>query len=89
MDESTPAVGDAVPGGGGPRARLVALDGDGMTADQAAWAMVADAAELALRLPDLSRASRRDLSEVWTGARIAASLPCEPHPRRAADRLSA
>jgi len=34
---------------------LTALDGDSMSADDAAWAMVADAAERALTLPGLSR----------------------------------
>ena len=59
---------------------LKSLDGGGMSADEAAWASIADAAEVALTLPGLSLASARDLLEVWIGSRIAAGLPYEPRP---------
>ncbi len=61
---------------------MVVLRGDSMSADEAAWASVADAAEKALTLPGLTPASRSDLLEVRAGARIAAGLPSElrqPH----------
>lgn len=52
--------------------------GDEMSADEAGWSMVADAAAAALKLPGLSPASRGDLFEVWAGSRMAAGLSCEP-----------
>lgn len=60
-----------------------------MSPDEAAWASVADAAARALMLPDLSRDSREDLLEVWTGALTAAGLPCERHPLHGGVQLPA
>lgn len=68
---------------------LVAHEGQNMAADDAAWALVADAAGVALTLPGLSRLSRRDLHDLWTACRGAAGLPCERHPQPAAAPLQA
>lgn len=57
---------------------LQVLEGDGMSADDAAWASIADAAGAALKLPGLSPASRSDLREVQAGACLAAGLPSRP-----------
>jgi hypothetical protein len=60
--------------------KLRIIDGDGMSADDLAWSIIADAAELAIMLRGLSPASRQDLHEVLDGARLAAGLPpCELH----------
>lgn len=50
------------------------IEGGGMCADAAAWAMVADAAAEGVKLPGLTPASRADLLEVLEGARGAAGL---------------
>jgi hypothetical protein len=57
---------------------MVALDGDGMCADDAAWAMLADTATKALMLPGLSREGVRQMAEVVQSSRRAAGL----HPLR-------
>ena len=46
-----------------------------MQGDDAAWALVADAALQALTLPDLSDASRRELVQMAQACRAAAGLP--------------
>ncbi len=53
---------------------LAILDGEGMTADDAAWASIADAVEQALTLPDLSDACAADLRQAWAACRRAAGL---------------
>ncbi len=58
---------------------LAVLEGQSMSADDAAWASIADAADRALMLPGLSPDSRHDLLEVRAGALIAAGLPSESH----------
>lgn len=58
--------------------RLTALAGEGMTADDAAWATLADAAERALTLPGLSASCATKLGRVMVAGDRAAGLP----PRR-------
>lgn len=62
---------------------LKVIDGDGMTTDEAAWAMMADAAEAALRLPGLSGPCAAHLDRAWKASRRAAGLPARQ--RRDAD----
>lgn len=68
---------------------LKVLPGDGMSADDAAWATMAEAADRVLMLPGLSHASVRDLVELWSACRGAAGLPCEQHRLHDASRLPA
>ena len=56
---------------------LTAIDGQGMSADDAAWTMVAEATERALATPGLSRASACELQ-----ALIAAALRCARSDKR-------
>lgn len=49
--------------------------GEGMTADEAAWSLIADAAERALILPGLSDAGAAAMIRVVNAARSAAGLP--------------
>lgn len=62
---------------GGPR-RLTLVthqqDETGMSADDAAWAMIADAAEAALTLPGLSPIGCRLVGEAAASCRAAAGL---------------
>lgn len=53
---------------------LVALDGDGMTADDAAWAAIAAAVEAQLTLPGLSEPCAERLREASDSCRHAAGL---------------
>jgi hypothetical protein len=54
---------------------LAAHESDAMSADDAAWALIADAAERALGLPGLSRDCSIDLQTAWAACRRAAGLP--------------
>lgn len=49
-------------------AALTVLPGDGMSADDAAWLTVAEAAEQARRTPGLSSASASELAELHRAA---------------------
>jgi hypothetical protein len=60
---------------------MVALDGSGMSADDAAWAAIAATVERQVTLPGLSPAGLLDLLEAWAAARLAAGLPAMPLPR--------
>ena len=53
---------------------LNVLDGESMSADDAAWASIADAAEAALTLPGLSPACALELERAWAACRRAAGL---------------
>ena len=64
--------------GPGPEGLRV-LHGDDMSADRAAWAMIAAAAEGALRLPGLSADGVREMRRVQVVSCDAAGLP-EPPP---------
>jgi hypothetical protein len=68
---------------------MTVLEGQGLSADDAAWSMVADAAEVGLTLPDLSPASRADLTDLWVACRRAAGLPCELRLQRGGAQLQA
>ena len=63
------------------------VDAGDVRADTTAWALIANAAEAALTLPDVSPASRQDLLEVRDGARIAASSQGRPAPMTGEDVL--
>ena len=65
---------------------LGVVEGGGMSADDAAWAMVADAAGNALMLPGLSRASAAELECLLTAALRCAQQQLPQSPR--ATRLS-
>lgn len=54
---------------------LTVVNGDAMTADEAGWAMIADAADRALTLPGLSADGERLLREMAASCRHAAGLP--------------
>lgn len=54
---------------------LTVIDGDRMSADEAAWAMLAGAAERALVLPGLSRETTREMAEIVQSSRRCARLP--------------
>ena len=56
---------------------LTVLHGDGMTADEAAWAAVADAADEALTIPRLSPQVADELATIRASCRGAAGLPVE------------
>lgn len=57
----------------GPQAHgLSVIRGEGMCADDAAWASIADAAERALKLPGLTRRARLDVEEMAAACRAAA-----------------
>ena len=60
---------------------LTALDGSGMSADDAAWASIADAAQRALTLPGLSAACAAKLARVMAAGDRAAGLPPRPLPQ--------
>lgn len=59
---------------------LELVRGDGMSADDAAWAMVADAAERALTLPDLSPEGALRMTSLRSASLRAARLPEPPRP---------
>lgn len=61
---------------------MVVLKGDAMSADDAAWALIADAAAIALKLPGLTPDGRRLILEAFQSCRLAAGLPPQPHPER-------
>lgn len=54
---------------------LAVLDGQGLDADDAAWASVADAAELALTFPGLSDCVAAELERLRVASLRAAGLP--------------
>jgi hypothetical protein len=66
-------------GDGEPGMRL--LDGDGMSADDAAWSMVADAAAVALKLPGLSAACASRFERLHQASIRAAGLPPPQSPQ--------
>lgn len=57
------------------RPRLTALDGEGMSADEAAWAEVADAVGRALTFPGVSPQSMAELQSLQVSASLCARLP--------------
>lgn len=66
----------------GPRCRrvvvavLTVIDGQQMSAERAAWSMIADAAESALKLPGLPRVCTDELRDLQAAAlRCCAGLP--------------
>lgn len=63
---------------------LVVIDGHGMSADDAAWALIADAAERGLSLPGLSSSCALKLERVMSAGDRAAGLQPRalPQPRR-------
>lgn len=63
---------------------LAVVDGDGMGADEAAWAMIADAAELALRLPGLSAEGACELERLLDAALRCARLRPQRRPQASA-----
>ncbi len=54
--------------------RLTVHDGDGMSADRAAWATIADSALRALKFPGLSAATAAEMRKVAVACRAAAGL---------------
>lgn len=59
---------------------LAVLNGEGMSADDAAWAMIADAAAAALTLPGLTHQCHLDLHEMVEACSLAAGLPPSRSP---------
>lgn len=65
---------------------LRVVRGDAMTADRAAWAMVAETGERALMLPGLSANGRDEMWRMVVAARRVAGLPPPQHQRGAPAR---
>jgi hypothetical protein len=57
---------------------LAVLDGEGMNADDAAWALIADAAQVAIRLPGLSACATDEMAQLRAASLRAAGLPSSP-----------
>ncbi len=66
---------------------LAVLDGQGMSADDAAWASIADAAERALMLPGLSASCAAKLERVMAAGDSASGRQPRPLPQAAHRRL--
>lgn len=63
------------------RPLMTIVHGDGMTAKEAAWAMLADTATEALKLPGLDPCDRDELERAWAACRRAAGLPDRRRPQ--------
>ena len=63
---------------------VTVIEGGGMDADEAAWALVAEAASEALKLPDLSESASSELTRLECAALRCAGLP----PRRSQQATS-
>lgn len=66
---------------------LTVHEGAGMSADDAAWAMVADAAERALTLPGLSSDAASELRRLRAASLRCARLPSRRRPAAGQDEF--